>query len=91
MDPTECVQLNCFQYVPKKVPTHFNFYTALATSDIDVCAWVGGCSWLPGLPLSMADVGVASSDLEDCARRTMNDPLVQTNPRKINGWEDACR
>lgn len=42
-----------------------------------------------GLPLSMADVGVATTDLEDCARRTMNDPLVQTNPRKINGWEDV--
>lgn len=44
-----------------------------------------------GLPLSMADVGVATTDLEDCARRTMNDPLVQTNPRKINGWEAARR
>ena len=44
-----------------------------------------------GLPSSMADVGVATTDLEDCARRTMNDPLVQFNPRKINGWEAARR
>lgn len=42
-----------------------------------------------GLPVSMADVGVSAEELEDCARRTMNDPLVQSNPRKINGWEDT--
>ena len=42
-----------------------------------------------GLPVSMADVGVSAEELEDCARRTMNDPLVQSNPRKINGWEDV--
>lgn len=42
---------------------------------------------LPGLPVSLKDVGVAKGDLEDCARRTMHDPLVQSNPRKIDGWE----
>mmetsp|Transcript_32686 Transcript_32686/g.104114 ORF Transcript_32686/g.104114 Transcript_32686/m.104114 type:complete len:487 (+) Transcript_32686:3-1463(+) len=42
-----------------------------------------------GLPGSLAEVGVRRSQLEDCARRTMGDRLVETNPRKINGWEDA--
>lgn len=42
------------------------------------------------LPSSLAAVGVKESDLEDCAQRTMHDPLVQTNPRKINGWEEPC-
>lgn len=42
-----------------------------------------------GLPVSLKDVGVAKGDLEDCARRTMHDPLVQSNPRKIDGWEDV--
>ena len=45
--------------------------------------------FVSGLPVSMADVGVSAEELEDCARRTMNDPLVQSNPRKINGWEDT--
>ncbi|CAE7337676.1 FUM7, partial [Symbiodinium sp. KB8] len=40
-----------------------------------------------GLPGSLADVGVARDQLEECARRTMHDPLVPTNPRKIDGWE----
>ncbi|CAJ1376384.1 unnamed protein product [Effrenium voratum] len=42
-----------------------------------------------GLPGSLAEVKVARSELEECARRTMHDPLVQTNPRKIAGWEDV--
>lgn len=42
-----------------------------------------------GLPGSLADVGVARDQLEECARRTMHDPLVPTNPRKIDGWEDV--
>mmetsp|Transcript_72844 Transcript_72844/g.152102 ORF Transcript_72844/g.152102 Transcript_72844/m.152102 type:complete len:146 (-) Transcript_72844:23-460(-) len=40
------------------------------------------------LPDSMAAVDVKRSALEECAKRTMRDPLVHTNPRKINDWRD---
>lgn len=42
-----------------------------------------------GLPGSLQAVGVRHSQLEDCAQRTMHDPLVHTNPRKINDWRDV--
>eukprot|EP00931_Biecheleriopsis_adriatica_P011532 TRINITY_DN112604_c0_g1_i1.p1 TRINITY_DN112604_c0_g1~~TRINITY_DN112604_c0_g1_i1.p1 ORF type:complete len:431 (-),score=59.67 TRINITY_DN112604_c0_g1_i1:29-1288(-) len=41
------------------------------------------------LPGSLAAVGVSRQQLEDCARRTMHDPLVQSNPRKIISWQDV--
>jgi len=42
-----------------------------------------------GLPGALAEVGVGREQLEDCARRTMQDKLVETNPRPISGWEDV--
>ncbi|CAE8623263.1 unnamed protein product, partial [Polarella glacialis] len=42
-----------------------------------------------GLPTTLGEVGVTPEMFEDCARRTMQDRLVDTNPRKISGWEDV--
>lgn len=44
-----------------------------------------------GLPGSLAEVGVKRSALEDCAKRTMHDPLTAFNPRKIEGWQDVLQ
>lgn len=41
-----------------------------------------------GLPDSLAAVGVKRSRLEECAKRTMHDPWVRTNARKISSWKD---
>mmetsp|Transcript_99167 Transcript_99167/g.318186 ORF Transcript_99167/g.318186 Transcript_99167/m.318186 type:complete len:435 (+) Transcript_99167:174-1478(+) len=42
-----------------------------------------------GLPGSLAAVGVQRGALEEAARRTMQDPLVEFNPRRINDWRDV--
>ena len=66
------------------------FQLASSKSGLTAAECVAGLVSDLGLPSSLAAVGVKESDLEDCAQRTMHDPLVQTNPRKINGWEDLC-
>jgi len=42
-----------------------------------------------GLPLTLSDVGINSDQLDDCSERTMQDKLVDTNPRKISDWKDV--
>jgi len=42
-----------------------------------------------GLPETLQDIGIGLEQLDDCAKRTMGDALVHTNPRKISNWKDV--
>lgn len=41
------------------------------------------------LPGTLKELGVGQDMLDDCARRSMEDPLVATNPRRVSGWLDV--